>query len=248
LGTQCGAAMANAAQNSDLTAIVLCGGKGERMRPLTDDEPKPLVRIHGRPLLEHLLRYLARAGIRRFILCVGHKAERIEEFARQSCDPAWQVRCVNSGDASMTDRIVDARAHLEGADAALICYGDTLANVDIDALRREHRAHDALATVTIHPFRSPFGIVETDDAGRVLVFTEKPVLPYWINIGFILCEPTALERLQRGSNLPAFLGALAREERLYAYRHGGKHLTVNTEKERRAAEGQIAEFLTLMDR
>ncbi len=238
--------MANRAQHSDLTAIILCGGKGERLRPFTDDEPKPLVRIQGRPLLEYLLRYLASTGFRRFILCVGYKAERIEEFVRQNCDPSWQIRCVNSGDAGMTDRILDARAHLEGRGPALICYGDTLANVDIDALRREHRAHHALATVTIHPFQSPFGIVETDDSGRVRAFTEKPVLPYWINIGFILCEPAALERLERGSDLRAFLGALAREQRLYAYRHDGKHLTVNTEKERRAAEEQIEEFSTLI--
>ena len=117
---------------SDVTAILLCGGKGERLRPFTDILPKALVPLHGRALLHHLLGSLSRAGISRFVICVGYKAEAIERFIRDDADPAWQVTCVNSGDASMTDRLLDARALVPGA--ALVCYGYTLANVDLVAL------------------------------------------------------------------------------------------------------------------
>ena len=134
-----------------------------------------------------------------------------------------------------------------GIDTPTVCYGDTLANVDVRGLLASHRASGALATLTTYPLRSPFGVVRFDESGRVSDFEEKPALPYWINIGFILCEPEALEHLRPGSDMPAFLSSLAAEGGLYAYRHTGKHLTVNTEKERADAEVEMVEFFTYMD-
>jgi NDP-sugar pyrophosphorylase family protein len=230
---------------SDLTAILLCGGKGERLRPFTDTMPKALVPLNGQPLLHHLLGYLAAEGVSRFVACVGYKAEVIEKFLQERREPSLEIACVNSGDASMTDRILDAREHVAGR--ALICYGDTLANVDIEGLRESHRASGALATLTTYPLHSPFGIVHFDGSGRVSEFAEKPALPYWINIGFILCEPEAFAYLRPGSDMPDFLAALAAAGGLYAYRHTGKHLTVNTEKERADAEIEMVEFFTYMD-
>jgi NDP-sugar pyrophosphorylase family protein len=230
---------------SELTAILLCGGKGERLKPFTETLPKALVPLSGEPLLSHLLRYLSSAGISRFVICVGYKAEAIESFLRERTAQSWQVTCVNSGDASMTDRLLDARPHIKGA--ALICYGDTLANVEIAGLLREHRQSQALATLTVYPLHSPFGIVNFDDSKRVTTFAEKPRLPYWINIGFLLCEPRAFDFMARGSEMPEFLSALAEAGALYTHEHKGKHLTVNTEKDRAFAETEMIEFFTYMD-
>jgi glucose-1-phosphate cytidylyltransferase len=228
----------------NVTAVLLCGGKGERLKPFTDTLPKPLVPLNGRPILHHLLQYLARSGVARFAVCTGHMAGAIERYLAEHADPAWKVACVNSGDASMTDRILDARPHI--AEQALICYGDTLANVDLAALRAGHREHGALATVTVHPLRSPFGVVHFDDDDRVASFAEKPVLPYWMNIGFILCEREAFRFLKPKSDMIAFLSGLAAAGALYVHKHSGKHLTVNDEKDRTAAETEIATFSTVL--
>ena len=233
------------AVEDDLTAIILCGGRGERLRPYTDNVPKALVPLNGRPLLHHVLRYLRLSGVSRFVLCVGHLADQIERFVAESAEFCAAATCVNSGDVSMTDRILDAGAHV--GSRALVCYGDTLANVDIGALLNFHRACGALATLTIYPLQSPFGIVDADAAGRVTAFDEKPRLPYWINIGYLLCERDAFAAMRPGTGMDEFLSSLAHAGRLYAYRHSGKHLTVNTEKERALAEEQIVEFLTVMD-
>ncbi len=230
---------------SELTAILLCGGKGERLKPLTDSLPKALITLNGEPLLSHLLNYLAAAGIRRFVICVGYKAEAIEQFMREHQDPAWEVLLVNSGEVSMTDRLLDAQVHLHGP--ALICYGDTLANVDLTALQREHTARGALMTMTVYPLHSPFGIVSFEATKRVRDFAEKPRLPYWINIGFMLAEPGAFGYLKRGSEMPAFLSSLAEAGSVYAYQHEGRHVTVNTENDRTLAETEMVEFFTLID-
>ena len=231
--------------DSGLTAILLCGGKGERLKPFTEDLPKALVTLNGEPLLSHLLKYLAASGVRSFVICVGYKAEKIEQFIREYQDPGWEVVIVNSGDVSMTDRLLDARPHIQGA--ALICYGDTLANVDLRALQRDHSASGALLTMTVYPLHSPFGIVAFDELKRVRDFAEKPRLPYWINIGFMLCEPEAFNYLEPSSDMPAFLSLLAEAQALFAHQHEGRHLTVNTEKDRALAETEMVEFFTIMD-
>lgn len=231
--------------DSGITAILLCGGKGERLKPFTENLPKALVTLNGEPLLQHLLKYLAASGIKRFVICVGYKAEKIEYFIRELKDPGWEVLIVDSGDVSMTDRLLDARAHVQGA--SLICYGDTLANVDLCALQKDHRGSGALLTMTVHPLRSPFGIVSFDEFKRVRNFEEKPLLPYWINIGFMLCHPEAFNYLKPDSDMPAFLSLLANAGALFAHEHDGRHLTVNTEKERALAETEMVEFFTIMD-
>jgi len=129
----------------------------------------------------------------------------------------------------------------------LICYGDTLANVNLNELRKAHTESGALATVTVYPMHSPFGIVSFDESNRVAAFAEKPVLPYWINIGYLICEPEALRHIQPGSDMPQFLSSLARSRELAVFKHDGKHLTVNTEKDRAEAEAQAIEFFTLIE-
>jgi glucose-1-phosphate cytidylyltransferase len=229
---------------SELTAVLLCGGKGQRLRPFTDSLPKPLVPLNGKPLLYHLLRFLSSGGVKRFVVCVGYKAESIEDFLRQCRGESWEVICVNSGEATMTQRLLDARRHVPGR--ALICYGDTLANVNLAALQQHHQAGEALLTLTVYPLHSPFGIITFDEKDRILSYTEKPRLPHWINIGFMLCEPAALDFLHPGADMPQFLSTMVASGRARAYRHEGKHLTVNTEQDRISAEKEIVHFYTVL--
>lgn len=226
-----------------LTAVLLCGGRGERLRPFTEHCPKPLVPLGGQPMLRHLVDYLAASGLRRFVFCVGYKAEMIHEFLAATYPDRDRFIAVDSGDATMTDRLVDARAHVPGR--ALVCYGDTLANVNLPALLARHEQRGAAATLTTYPLQSPYGIVDSDSDGRIGSFREKPMLPFWINIGFLLLEPEVLAGLARGTDMPAFLDGLASSGRMYAFRHEGSHLTVNTEKERAQAERQLAQMVTV---
>ena len=142
----------------------------------------------------------------------------------------------------MTDRLLDSREHIQGR--FLICYGDTLADVDLTALRSQHTSTQAALTITVYPLQSPFGVVAFGEDAIVTGFQEKPVLPYWINMGFMLAERDALDRLERGSDMPEFLSRLARAGALRAYRHRGRHLTVNTPKDLAQAEVEIREFYT----
>jgi glucose-1-phosphate cytidylyltransferase len=232
-----------------VTAVILAGGKGERLRPITESVPKPLVTLNGKPILEHLLRYLAAFGVRRFVLCTGYKAEMVAEFAEnlRNAEPgAWDIHCVDSGDATMVQRLRDAWPLVEGR--ALVCYGDTLANVDLGRLYRQHTARDGAATMTVYRLPSPYGIVKFDGKRRIVRFEEKPLLPHWINIGFMMCDPTLTQPvLQEATDMVPFLEAMAAQGQLTAYKHLGKHLTVNTEKERQQAEIEVVRFFSILE-
>jgi len=230
----------------EITAVILCGGKGERLRPFTDHLPKPLVPLNDRPILQHLIEYLRRWGIQRFVLCTGYKAECIDQFVRDLGEADYSIRCVNSGDAPMTRRLVDAWPHVSGL--GLICYGDTLANVNVERLLRRHRKTGAAATMALYRPRSPFGIVKFDRHRKIQRFDEKPRMSHWINIGFILCEAARVHPfLEESPDMVEFLSSLADSGQLYAFEHSGKHLTINTEKERKEAQEGVVEFFSAPD-
>ncbi len=230
-------------QASSLTAVILCGGKGERLRPFTDKYPKPLVPLLDKPLLQHLVEFLERQGVRRFVFCVGYKAEMIEEFVKSTfTSPGIEVLISNAGDASITARLAEAGSLVSGP--ALVCYGDTIANVSLEGLCDFHNIHGTEATITVFPLKSQFGIVDID--GPMAVgFREKPDLPYHINIGFFIFSSGVLNTAADFDELTPWLETLTGRSALSAFIHKGKHLTVNTEKERQSAEAEIIELYTL---
>ena len=230
---------------NETTAVILCGGRGERLKPFTDHVPKPLVPLNGQPLLRHLTNHLFRFGIHHFVFCTGYKAEALEAFVNEGFPEGCTAVCSNTGeDAGMTHRLKSAALHVPAK--AIVCYGDTVANVDIAALSQTHTASGAIATMTVHALQSPFGIVRFDELGRVNAFEEKPQLPYWINIGYLLCESGFLDTITPAQeDMPQLLKRLADGNELGAYMHKGKHLTVNTEKEREQADIEVIDIFTM---
>lgn len=220
-------------------AIILCGGKGERLRPLTADLPKPLIPIKGRPLLGHIVEHVRKHKVQDLIAAVGYKADRIAEYFEK--DLGLKVRLVDSGDADIVKRLTACAPLITGG--FLVLYGDTLSNVDIDDLIAFHRARPQKATVTVWPLRSPFGLLEVGEDGKVLSFKEKPTLDKWINIGYFYFEKEALSWMAGFEHFEDFLVDLVTKGELNAYRHKGVHITVNTINDLKEAEENIGRFL-----
>lgn len=223
----------------DVTALILCGGKGERLRPLTESIPKPLVHIKGRPILSYLLDHIRRFAINDIVIAAGFQAEKIHAFFRDNYRDL-AVKIVDSGDVDIIERIKACAPHLRGD--FMLFYGDTLADVDLDKLQEYHFAENAQATITLYPLKSQFGLATLDAAGNVTRFEEKPTLDRWINIGNFYYTSEALAWMRDFSSYAAFLEFLGREKRLKGYKHPGVHITVNTFRELEDAEQNIHEF------
>jgi glucose-1-phosphate cytidylyltransferase len=201
--------------------VILCGGRGTRLRERTESVPKALVEIGGRPILWHVIQIYAAQGFERFLLATGYLGEAVAEFAAAERWPdRVEVECVETGlDTPTGGRIARLSERLDGTFCAT--YADGVADVNLGALLEFHRGHGALATMTVVQPHLQWGIAEL--AGdRVAGFAEKPRSEHWINGGFLCFEPSALDYIDAGSVLEREpLQALAADGELRGFRHEG---------------------------
>ena len=202
--------------------VILCGGRGTRLRERTESVPKALVEIGGRPILWHVVQIYAAHGFRRFLLATGYLGEAVEEFAAaQRWPDGVEVECVDTGLDTPTGGRIAALADRLGGAAFCVTYADGVADVDLGTLLDFHAARGGLATMTVVRPDLQWGVAEL--AGdRVAGFVEKPRSEHWINGGFFCFEPGALAYLEPDSVLEREpVQRLAGDGALAAYRHEG---------------------------
>jgi NDP-sugar pyrophosphorylase family protein len=223
-----------------MEAIILAGGKAERLGDAAGGRPKSLVELAGKPLAGFQVARLARAGVGRVIVsCAVGQGELFErELAGLGADivAAEEPERLGRGGGIK----FAARERRETGDVYAL-NGDELVDVDFAALLERHRDAGGAATVAVARPTSPFGVVELGDGDVIEGFSEGGRIPYWVNCGIYVFSPEALERLPDvGDHETTTFQDLVRERRLHAYRHEGLWLTVNTPKELRVAAEHVA--------
>ncbi len=203
--------------------VILCGGRGTRLRERTESVPKALVEIGGRPILWHVVQIYAAQGFERFLLATGYMGEMVEEFVAAARWPARvDVECVETGlDTPTGGRVARLGERLDDGSFCLT-YADGVANVDLGAQLDFHRAHGRLATMTVVQPHLQWGVAELGEGDRVEGFVEKPRSEHWINGGFLCLEAGSLAYLDEDSVLEREpLAALAADGELRGFRHDG---------------------------
>jgi NDP-sugar pyrophosphorylase family protein len=221
-------------------AIVLAGGKAERLGDAAGGRPKALVEVAGKPLAAYQVGRLARAGVTRVIFACAAGQGALFEQELQGFGPeivaAEEPERLGRGGGI---RFGALRRQERGDVFAL--NGDELVDVDFAALLEAHRSGDGLATIAVARPKSQFGLVEIDDADYVRGFEEAGRVPYWVNCGnYVLSEEAIARFPEKGDHESNAFPELAAEGKLRAYRHEGLWLTVNTPKELRTAQEHVA--------
>jgi NDP-sugar pyrophosphorylase family protein len=223
-----------------MEAIILAGGKAERLGDAAGGRPKALVPVAGRPLVAYQIARLVAVGVDRVIIscAVGQGSvfdEALVGLGAEIVCAEEPERLGRGGGIKFA-----ARQRAENGDVYAL-NSDELVDVDFAALLERHRESAAAATVAIARPRSRFAVVEVDDDDVIAGFTETGHDPYWVNCGVYVLTAEAIERFpDRGDHESTAFPELAAEGRLRAYRHEGLWLTVNTPKELRQAEEHIA--------
>lgn len=225
-------------------ALIIAGGEGERLRPLTSDRPKPMIPVAGKPILEYQIRWLAGEGVSDVILLCGYKAEVIQEHFKDGSRFGLRVHYSLEDEPLGRGGALKLGARLLPTDEelTLALNGDILTNQPLAPLCRYHRRKGAIATVMLTRLRSPYGITRRDRGGRIVAFEEKPLLPHWINAGIYVLAPDFFRRLpERGDHETTTFPDLAAEGKLFGYRSRAHWRTIDTFKDLTEAETEVGE-------
>lgn len=247
-----------------MKVVILCGGKGMRLREETEFRPKPMVEIGGRPILWHIMRHYSSYGHREFILCLGYRGDvirryfldygamnnpvRIELGSRKvdyleklADDADWQVTLLDTGAETLTaGRLLQVAPHL-GKETFLFTYGDGLSNVDLRKLVEFHKRKGKVATVTAVRPQSRFGELDVRD-GIARAFAEKPQLDDgWVSGGFFALEPSAFTYMDPSTMFEQdAMPRLTADGQLAAYEHPGYWQSMDTYRDMQALNDEWA--------
>lgn len=221
----------------DLTAVIMAGGLGTRLQPLTNDCPKPLLPIAGKPILTHIIEHLRDEGVKRFVLSVNYLSEMLVnhygdgEALDVSIEYVHETMRMGTGGAL---GLIDAAGL---SDPFLCLNGDILNDIDVNALQQEHAAKGWDATMVVRDYTHtvPYGVVQTSGTGDFHAAVEKPTQTYNINAGFYMLSKSVLDLVPQGKfyDLPTlFTDLKAQSLRGGTYRHNGRWIDI----------GNIAEF------
>jgi NDP-sugar pyrophosphorylase family protein len=223
-----------------MEAILLAGGRAERLGEAARGRPKALVEVAGRPLAEYQVRQLEAAGVDRLIVSCAAGQGEIFEAALAGFGPEIVVAAEPEPLGRGGGLRFAARLRRESGPVFAL-NADELSDLDLEALLAAHLEHRPAATIAVALLPSPFGVVDLDEDDVVRGFREAPKLPHWVNMGVYVLDEEALVRLpEQGDHETSTFPELAEMERLRAFRHEGVWLTVNTPKDLRRAEEHFA--------
>lgn len=185
-----------------MKAVVLVGGEGTRLRPLTETVPKPLLPLVDRPILDHVLDHLVVHGVREVIMSSPYLEDMFHPFIQaRGGDPA--IRWITEREPLGTGGAIVSALHQVGDQPFFALNGDILTDLDLTAMLASHRERSAVATIALHHVEDAraFGLVATDPMGRITEFREKPPepVPGDINAGTYVLDPSSLGRWPAGT-------------------------------------------------
>lgn len=184
-----------------MKAIILAGGLGSRLRPLTNSTPKPLLPVAGKPIIQWQIEWLKNAGVEDFVLSVGHLAEKVQavmgDGAALGVSIGYAIEREPLGTAGALRNAMKEGSVNEPFYAG---NGDVLTDLDPRRCEGMRSGQGLLAALALVPLPSPYGIIEAEDNGLVTAFREKPLLPHWINAGFYSLSQDVFDYLpEKGS-------------------------------------------------
>ncbi len=241
-----------------MKVVILCGGKGTRLREETEYRPKPMVNIGGRPILWHIMKTYAKYGFKDFVLCLGYKGDMIKEYFlnyetmnndftinlgdhnkiklyNNHHEHDWNVTLVNTGEEAMTGARVKRIENFIDGDTFLLTYGDGVANINIADLVKYHQSHGKIGTMTgVHP-SSRFGELNINDNNQITSFNEKPqTMDGLINGGYFVFNTQFFDYLRQEDDCVLEkepLEKLVHGSQLMVYSHSGYWQCMDTFRE-----------------
>lgn len=222
-------------------ALVMAGGKGMRLRPLTEKLPKPMIKVAGRPLLERIILHLVSYGIRRIFLSVNHLAQVIEDYFEDGSKYGTKIEYLREDDSLGSGGAISLLPEIPGH-PFMVMNGDLIADVNCADMIEFHSQNDFYATMGVYSYfhQVPFGCVEIQD-NRLTGLQEKPVLEKMVNTGIYVLSPQAVSAVPKNTYFPItklFEDALKKNLACGAFAIEKEWLDIGAPQQLRQARGE----------
>ena len=167
-----------------MKAVILAGGLGTRLRPLTNDKPKPMLPIGEKPILEHLIDWTKKSGIKSVVLCVSYLKKTIEDYFEDGKKFGVNIEyAVSKNPLATAGQLKTAEKFID--DDFVCMYGDSIFNFSLRNMIKQHSVKKAFITMSLNEYKTnlPYGVIETSKNGRVISWNEKPEIKANVNMG-----------------------------------------------------------------
>ena len=224
----------------ELTIVILCGGKGLRLRPLTKTQPKPLIKINDKSILENIINHFLNYKIKNFIIATGYKNKLIDDFIKKKFKK-YNIKTIYTGiNSDIILRLEKISKYSNNN--FLVCYGDTMLDINLNKYIKFYLKNKKKILVASYQLKSSFGILDIKKNNDVVNFKEKPILNIWFNIGYFIFSFDKFHYFKKFNQFQKLLTFLSKNKLMKAYKHTGKHITINTVSELEIAKQQINKF------
>ena len=173
-----------------MKAVILAGGLGKRLRPLTNKKPKPMMQLGGKPILEHLIKWIKKNGIKEIVLCVSYLHKTIEDYFGDGKKFGIKIEyAISSKPLGDAGQLKTAQKFID--DTFVCVYGDSLFDFSLRNMITDHKKKKSFATMSLceHKTSIKYGVIDTKNNGRVLSWNEKPEIKSKINMGCYIMDP-----------------------------------------------------------
>ena len=173
-----------------MKAVIIAGGLGTRLRPLTNNTPKPMLPIGEKPILEHLVNWTKKGGIKSVILCVSYLKESIEDYFGDGEKFGVKIEyAISKKQLATAGQLKTAEKFIE--DDFVCMYGDSIFNFSLKSMIKQHSIKKSFVTMSLNEYKTnlPYGVIETSKNGKVINWNEKPEIKANVNMGCYIMNP-----------------------------------------------------------
>jgi len=228
------------------TAVVLAGGIGSRLWPLTNNYPKPMVKLLGKPILEWVINWLKREKIKRIIIGVAYRKETIMDYFKDGQKFGIDIQySIHSIDGETGEGFRLAIERFVDDETFIAMNGDEITNANLNLMYKFHLKQYSIATILVSPLRCPFGTIEIDSKKHIINFKEKPIISsILVSSGIYIFNHRIIDYLPlKGRIEKTTFPKLAENRKLSAYKLNGYWFTINTKKDLMFVENELKKLM-----
>ena len=225
--------------------IIVCGGRGRRMGKLTNNVPKPLIKVGKKTIIEHKIHYYKKQNLKNFIFCLGYKSTQMKKFL----DKKLPGSLIHDGglNTGILKRIFLVKEYIKNN--IIISYGDTLAKINFRDLLKNHKKSKCALTIVAAPIQNPFGLVNWNSVGKATFFNEKPILNHFI--GYAVISKNFFSKLNKrvinlkdGKGIVEAIKYLIKKKQVNIYKFNNLQVTINSPEELNYARLNYKKYFT----